>query len=123
MRAINRKTGLALLILTFIVIMIFGLFTLHSLAKPHNPFEGTDEQELEYRHELKAVLKSCKASTAGINLTKRCNDGRTLEYEVVINLPKYFNTEEREYIREQLEAVDLGVDGATVRLSFSGNEE
>ena len=46
MRAINRKTGLALLILTFVVIMIFGLFTLHSLAKPHNPFEGTDEQEL-----------------------------------------------------------------------------
>ena len=27
------------------------------------------------------------------------------------------------YIREQLEAVDLGVDSATVRLSFSGNEE
>ena len=118
MRAINRKTGLALLILTFAVIMIFGLFTLHSLAKPHNPFEGTDEQELEYRHELKVVLKSCKASTAGINLSKRCNDGHTLEYNVVINLPGYIDAMEEEDIRTRLEAVDMGITGATVTISF-----
>ena len=120
MRAINKKTGLALLILVFAVVMIFGLFTLHSLAESHSPFEATDEQELTYRKELKAVLKDLKASTAGINLSKRCNDGRTLEYEVVINLPDYFNTEEEEYIRERLEAVDLGIADATVTLSFSG---
>ena len=118
MRAINRRTGLTLLILTFVVIMIFGLFTLRSLARPHSPFEAADEQEVVYRKELKAVLKDCKASTAGINLSKRSNDGRTLEYEVVINLPKYFNTEEEEDIRTRLEAVDIGIAGATVDILF-----
>ena len=120
MRATDRKTGLTLLILAFAVIVIFGLFTLHSLAKPHSPFEGADERETEYRQELKAVLKDCKASAAGINLTKRCNDGRTLEYNVVINLPKYINAMEEEDIRTRLEAVDIGIAGATVKLSFSG---
>ena len=106
-------------ILALAVVCVGGAFSIHSLARPHSPFAATDEQEIIYRKNLKAVLKDCKASTAGINLTKKCVDGKTLQYDVIINLPKYIQSSETESIREALESVDLDIDGATVTLSFS----
>ena len=90
MKTINFKMFIMILVLT--VVMIGGAFSIRSLARPRSPFAATDEQEITYRKQLKAVLKDCKASTAGINLSKKCVDGKTLEYEVVINLPKYINS-------------------------------
>ena len=117
MKSVNIKMFVLVLALT--VVCIGGAFSIRSLARPRSPFVGTDEQEIEYRKNLKAVLKDCKASTAGINISKKCLDGKTLEYEVIINLPKYIQSSEAESIREALESVDLDIEGATVNLSFS----
>ena len=117
MKAANIKMFIMVLVLA--VVMIGGAFSIRSLARPGSPFAATDEQEITYRKQLKAVLKDCKASTAGINLSKKCVDGKTLEYEVVINLPKYINSSEKDDIMSELKAVCLGIEGATVNLSFS----
>ena len=117
MKAINIKLFVIVLVLT--VVCVGGAFSIRSLARPRSPFATTDEQEITYRKNLKAVLKDCHASTAGINLSKRCADGQTLEYEVIINLPKYINETEKDGIMKELKSVDLGVNGATVNLSFS----
>ncbi|MBO4679576.1 MAG: hypothetical protein J5626_07885, partial [Lachnospiraceae bacterium] len=85
MKTMSLRRLVMVLVLT--AVMIGGNFSIRSLARPRSPFAATDEQEIEYRKNLKAVLKDCKASTAGINLSKRCEDGKTLEYEVIINLP------------------------------------
>ena len=117
MKTVNIK--MFIMVLVFTVVMAGGALSIRSLARPRSPFASTDEQEITYRKQLKAVLKDCKASTAGINLSKRCVDGKTLEYEVVINLPKYINSSEKGDILSKLEAVCLDIEGATVNLSFS----
>ena len=101
------------------IVCVGGAFSIRSLARPRSPFAATDEQEITYRKNLKAVLKDCKASTAGINLSKRCEDGKTLEYEVIINLPKYITSSEKDGILRELKTVDLNIEGAIVNLSFS----
>jgi len=118
MKTVNIK--MFIMVLAFLTLMTGGIFSIRSVARPKSPFEATDEQEITYRKQLKAVLKDCKASTAGINLSKKCLDGNTLEYEVIINLPKYLNNEEKDIILQELRTVDLGVEGAVVNLSFSG---
>ena len=107
MKTVNIK--MFIMVLALAVVMIGGAFSIRSLARPRSPFAATDEQEITYRKQLKAVLKDCKASTAGINLSKRCVDGKTLEYEVVINLPKYINSSETGDILSELEAVCLDI--------------
>ena len=107
------------MVLVLIAVMIGGIFSIRSLARPRSPFAAADEQEIEYRKNLKEVLKDCKASTAGINLSKRCEDGKTLEYEVIINLPKYITSSEKDGILRELKTVDLNIEGAIVNLSFS----
>ena len=117
MKTVNIKMFVLVLALT--LVCVGGAFSIRSLARPRSPFAMTDEQEITYRKNLKAVLKDCKASTAGINLTKKCLDGKTLEYEVIINLPKYIQSSEAESIREALESVNLDIEGSSVTLSFS----
>lgn len=117
MKTINFK--MFILVLAMVVVCVGGAFSIRSLARPRSPFAATDEQEITYRKNLKAVLKACKASTAGINLSKKCVDGKNLEYEVVINLPKYITESETESIRTELESLDLGIEGAVVVLYFS----
>lgn len=117
MKTINFK--MFIIVLAIMIVCVGGAFSIRSMARPRNPFAATDEQEIAYRKNLKAVLKDCKASTAGINLSKKCVDGRSLEYEVVINLPKYITESETESIRAELESVDLGIENAVVVLYFS----
>ena len=57
MKTINFK--MFIIVLAMVLVCVGGAFSIRSLARPRSPFASTDEQEITYRKNLKAVLKNC----------------------------------------------------------------
>ena len=119
---LSEKNILGIIILSAALILSVGcIFHIKAVAETSYFTRDTDTSESEYREELKDVLKAYGAKNAGITMTKTCEDGHTLNYKVVINLPDYINTENEkgEALIKALEAVELSVEDAYVTFSFS----
>lgn len=123
MKAIERKVALIVLG-TILLTLILG-WTIHvkAVAKESYFSNDTDTFETAYRMELKDALKECGCKNAGITMTKTCEDGHHLDYEVVIHLPGYINESEEADILESLRLVSLDVEDSDVSISFSRKEE
>lgn len=123
MKAIERKVAFIILG-TILLTLILG-WTIHvkAVAKESYFSKDTDVFETAYRMELKDTLKEYGCKNAGITLTKTCEDGHHLDYEVVINLPGYINESEKADLLESLRLVSLDVEDSSVSVSFSRKED
>ena len=80
----------------------------------------TNSAEVEFRSEIKQVLKDCGIKNAGVTMTKITEDGVNIDYNISINLPSYkkLTTEEQKELEETLLGIKLN-GGETSSISFS----
>lgn len=123
MKTVETKILFVLFVTFLLVLMLGGFFRIKAEAETSERCisASTDAAETLYRKEIKNVLKDAGAANAGVTLTKKCMDGKTLEYLVEVNLPKYidFNAGRENALREALSAINLNVDNSNVTFSFS----
>lgn len=123
------KTRTVKSIITFIIAVTLGTLiislsmSLKATARESYFSADTDEAEISFRHEVKDILKSIGAKNAGVTMTKTCEDGHHLNYEVKINLPGYINESEKAKAYEELSLLKLAVGDSSVSFLFTGKEE
>jgi hypothetical protein len=81
--------------------------------------------EIEFRNEIKQVLKDYGIKNAGVTMTKITEDGVSIDYNISINLPSYkkLTTEEQQKLEENLSGIEFKEGkSSSVSFSFSQNE-
>lgn len=120
MRAKSRVYFIGFILLAFII----GYFShVKAVAKESYFSVETDEAEIEFRKEIKEVLKNYGAKSAGITMTKTCEDGHHLDYEVKINLPGYISAADEKLAKTEIMALCLMVPDCDVTFYFAGKED
>lgn len=120
-----RRKFLFSLTVVLVAAIIFGSVVKSYARSEIRKFSSdTDEAETLYRSEIRNVLKDAGVKNAGITMTKKCEDGRTFEYDVMINLPEYIdkNEEAKEKLVESLQELELDVSDSSVEFTLCRKE-
>lgn len=123
MKAAEKRLLFGLAGTITIICVVISMWAIKAEAKDRVLLKSINEREIEYRKELKSILKEAGCKNAGITMTKTCEDKTHLNYEVVINLPEYINSEGKAGLYEKLLAHDIGIEDSSVLICFSGKEE
>jgi len=120
---VNREKTIIKLGLLTILIIIFMSSILHidAVAKESYFPKENNAAEINYRTEVRDVLKSAGIKNSGVTMTKKSSDGMSIEYSVEIHMPEYIklNKTEKENLMAELTAIELDVMNSSVSFSFS----
>ena len=119
----NKERSLmnVLILAAVLMAVMFFLLKLSAEAKSDYFREDRSAMEAQFRGEIRKLLYEEGYKNPGINLTKTSDNGKTFEYRVLINLPKYYQiTEiEEESLKNLLLDIDFFSEDSTVIISFS----
>ncbi len=120
---ITERNLIGIVVLT-LGILCFTFFLLHiKVSARESVFnKRTNTAEIEFRNEIKRVLKENGIKNAGISMTKITEDGVNIDYNISINLPSYkkLTTEEQRKLEETLLGIKLnGGESSSISFSFS----
>ncbi len=119
----RTKSKVYILGFIFLVFIICYFSHVKAVARESYFSIETDGAEIEFRKEIKEVLKNYGAKNAGITMTKTCEDGHHLDYEVKINLPGYISAADEKLAKGEIMKLCLMVPDSDVTFFFAGKED
>ena len=123
---ITERNLLGIVVFTLgILCLSFLLLNIKVSARESVFNKRTNSAEVEFRSEIKQVLKDCGIKNAGVTMTKITEDGVNIDYNISINLPPYkkLTTEEQKKLEENLSGIEFKEGkSSSVSFSFSQNE-
>ncbi len=118
---ITERNLLGIVVLALGILCITFLMLHIKVSARESVFsKRTNPAEIEYRNEIRQVLKEHGIKNAGVTMTKITEDGVSIDYNISINLPSYkkLTTEEQKELEETLLGIKLN-GGETSSISFS----
>ncbi len=118
---ITERNLLGIVVLALGILCITFLLLHIKVSARESVFnKRSNTAEIEFRNEIKQVLKDYGIKNAGVTMTKITEDGVSIDYNISINLPSYkkLTTEEQKELEETLLGIKLN-GGETSSISFS----